>query len=117
MRAYFAFEQLIPSGELKQFVFQLNDAAKIEEARRILASGNQLKAHVQGKVVPRPADYNPGWSFHLDPETIGFFEFQIEVCDANVAYVEEHLDEVGGAFLPNRFWCPWTSRLSKEVSC
>ncbi len=115
MKAYFAFEQISPAGELKQFVFQLQDPAKIKEARRILASGDQLKMHVQGKIVPSPIDYNPGWAFHLNPDTISFFEFQIEVCDANVAYVEEHLDEVGGAFLPNSFWCPWSSRLSKEV--
>ncbi|WP_446623218.1 BP74-related protein [Variovorax sp. LARHSF232] len=25
--------------------------------------------HVQGTVVARAADYNPGWSFHLDPKT------------------------------------------------
>jgi hypothetical protein len=115
MSAYFAFEQTSPEGELKQFVFRLDDLAKIDEARRILAGSEPLKVHVQGTIIARAADYNPDWSFHLDPKTIGFFEMQIEVCDANVTYIEAHLDEVGGSFLPKSFWCPWSSRLSSEV--
>ena len=116
MSAYFAFEQTSPKGELKQFVFRLDDPAKIAEARHILATSDELKGHVQGTIVQRPVDYNPSWSFHLDPKTIGFFEMQIEVCDANVTYVEAHIDEVGGSFLPKSFWCPWSSRLSHEVA-
>ncbi|MCA6115227.1 hypothetical protein J6524_09995 [Bradyrhizobium sp. WSM 1738] len=54
-------------------------------------------------------------AFHLMPETVKPFELQIEVCDANVMYVEAHLDEVGGAFLPKSFWCPWSSELEFEV--
>jgi hypothetical protein len=52
----------------------------------------------------------------MAPDTIGFFEMQIEVCDANSNYVEEHLDEVGGSFLPKSFWCPWSSTLAAEVT-
>ena len=114
--AYFQFEQTSPKGELKTFVFKLVDDAKIAEARAILAQRNPTKVHVQGKIIARSASYNPPWSFHLDPPTIGFFENQIEVCDANVTYVEEHLDEIGGSTLPKNFWCPWSSRLVAEVT-
>ena len=40
----------------------------------------------------------------------------IEVCDASVVYVEEHLDEAGGEFLPNYLWCRWGSRILKELT-
>jgi hypothetical protein len=40
----------------------------------------------------------------------------IEVCDANMMYVEDHLDEAGGAFLPGNHWCPWDSRVTREVT-
>jgi hypothetical protein len=113
--AYFVFEQSTPKGELKEFVFQLTDANLISEARAILANPHSTKVHVQGKVITKSATYNPNWSFHLDPASIGFFEMQMEVCDANVSYVEDHLDEVGGAFLPRNFWCPWSSRLIREL--
>lgn len=33
-----------------------------------------------------------------------------------MTYVEKHLSDVGGAFLPGNAWCPWSSRLIAEVS-
>jgi hypothetical protein len=116
MPAYFAFHQLSPKGEIKEFVFQLENPKTIAEARAILRDHKTLKSHVQGTIVPRPVSYNSGWSFHLDPASIGFFEMQIEVCDANATFVEEHLGEIGGSFLPKCFWCPWSSKLAAEVS-
>ena len=116
MSAYFKFQQSSREGELKTFVFRLDDERKIAEARAILKNPDSIKGHVQGTIVPSPTPYNPDWSFHLDPASIGFFEFQTEVCDSNVTYVEEHLDEIGGSFLPNSFWCPWSSKLEAEVT-
>ena len=50
------------------------------------------------------------------PNSISFFSQAIEVCDANMMYVEDHLDEACGAFLPGCHWCPWDSRLTREVT-
>lgn len=83
--------------------------------RAVLANPADPKRHVGGIVLPLRAPYNRQWSFHLVPETIGLFEMAIEVCDANVTYVETHLDEVGGNFLPNSRWCPWSSELEAEI--
>jgi hypothetical protein len=46
---------------------------------------------------------------------VEFFDSALEVCDATIQYVEEHLDQVGGTFLPNSIWCPWRSRLIAEI--
>ncbi|WP_232327477.1 BP74-related protein [Herbidospora yilanensis] len=100
----------------RKFVIELTDQARIDHARRILRGEEKNRVHVHGRIMKRPAAYNPGWSFHLDPTTIGFFEVAIEVCDATTQYVEDHLDEVCGAFLPGCHWCPWTSRLVSEVT-
>ncbi|MFI7151685.1 calmodulin-binding protein [Nonomuraea sp. NPDC050022] len=99
----------------RPFVFQLTDPAKIEHARRILSGEEQEEVHVLGRIVKRPATYNPHWSFHYDPNTISFFAVAIEVCDATVTYTEDHLDEACGAFLPGCVFCPWTSKLVREV--
>lgn len=115
MIEYFAFEQSDPDGQSYEFVFALRDPSKIAEARSILADPLATRVHVQGTIVREQAAYNPAWSFHLDPDSIGFFELQMEVCDANVTYVEQHLSELGEATLPNLFWCPWSSRISREV--
>jgi hypothetical protein len=61
-------------------------------------------------------DYNPNYSYHYDPDTIDFFEYAMEVCDATFDYTEEYLDEAGGAFLPGLRLCPWSSELLEEVS-
>jgi hypothetical protein len=111
-RAYFIVDYP-PAPE--QFVIKLNSPAQIDHARRILSGAETAAVHVMGVVVPRPTRWNKPWSFHLAPRSIQFFELAIEVCDAAVSYVEEHLDEVGGAFLPGAVWCPWGSRLVAEI--
>jgi hypothetical protein len=111
--AYFEFDYP-PAPET--FVFKLTDSAKIQEAKNILSGKQTDKVHVMGKIIKRPAPYNSKWNFHLDPATIQFFEVSIEVCDAGIAYTDDYLDEACGVFLPDCIWCPWGSRLLREVS-
>lgn len=100
----------------KEFVIRLTNEQRIAEARRILSGEEQMSVHVMGRIRKQTAEYNPGWNFHLDPDTITFFTVAIEVCDASITYVEDHLDEACGAFLPGCFWCPWSSKLTRELS-
>jgi hypothetical protein len=116
MTAYFSFEQSDPKGNILEFIFALKDETRIAESRAIIADSLLPKRHVMGAVIPSRAVYNPSWSFHLAPNSISFFENAIEVCDANVTYIESHLDEVGGAFLPKSHWCPWNSWLKREIA-
>jgi hypothetical protein len=112
MAAYFAFQDYSNT----EFIFELTDEKKIDHARRIISGEESEEVHVMGRVIKRPKPYNPGWSYHLDPPSISFFAMAIEVCDANISYVEDHLDEACGAFLPGCFWCPWSSRVVREIS-
>lgn len=114
MPAYFAFVQ--PPSPGLEFIIELNDDSKIQKARDILSGKEENEIHVHGRLVKRTAPYNPKFSFYLDPQTIDFFSQAIEVCDANMRYVEEHIDEACGAFLPGCHWCPWDSRLTREVT-
>lgn len=111
--AYFAFQT--PPGRGKEFIFQLNDDTLIAHARKVLKGEEMNETHVMGRIVKRTMPYNPDFSYHLDPATIRFFDVAIEVCDADTQYVEDHLDEAGGAFLPGGHWCPWASALTREV--
>ncbi|EPB86007.1 hypothetical protein HMPREF1544_02411 [Mucor circinelloides 1006PhL] len=108
--AYFTLQ----TQEQRDFVIELTDDAKIAHARRILSGEETNDVHVMGRIVKRRQDYNPSWSYHLDPQSINFFLHAIEVCDATVSYVEDYLDEACGAFLPGCYFCPWTSRLIRE---
>ncbi|MFI7133761.1 calmodulin-binding protein [Nonomuraea sp. NPDC050153] len=110
--AYFEFTDI--TGE--RFVIQLTDPDKIQHARDLINGTTADRPHVLGRILPRTAYYNPRWSYHLRSETIDFFDYAIEVCDATIPYVEDHLGEAGGAFLPGYVWCPWSSRLERELS-
>ena len=95
------------------FVIHLTDADKILEANDILA--NSTPKGVMGTILKEPVSYNSPWSYHLDPASIEFFEMAVEVCDASIQFVEDNLDDVGGATLPGNQWCPWGSSLTRQV--
>ncbi|MBT2235500.1 calmodulin [Nonomuraea sp. NEAU-A123] len=99
----------------ERFVVQLTDAVKIQHARNLLSGATTDEPHLMGRIVKRPAPYNYRWTYYLQPDRVEFFDYAIEVCDATIPYVEEHLDEAGGPFLPGLIWCPWTSRLVREL--
>jgi hypothetical protein len=97
------------------FTIMLTQPARIQEARDIVSGVQTDAVSVMGTIVKAPAPYNPPWSYHLDPASITFFQAAVEVCDAAPRYVEQHLSEVGGAFLPDSVWCPWSSRVVEEL--
>ncbi|MER5727169.1 calmodulin-binding protein [Streptomyces sp. NPDC002138] len=109
--AYFEF-----TDGRNTFVFKLNDTAKIKQARDILSGVDKENRSVMGRVVKAPASYNQPWKYTLAPESVKFFSMAVEVCDASISYVNDHLSEVGGALLPGSTWCPWSSKLTREVT-
>ncbi|MFI6175642.1 calmodulin-binding protein [Nonomuraea sp. NPDC051191] len=100
----------------EEFVVKLTDPAKIQHARDLVNGQTTERPHVIGRFLKRQVDYNPRWSYHLNTDTVDFFDVAIEVCDATIPYLEDHLDEAGGAFLPGSYWCDWSSRLVREVA-
>ncbi|MFJ6838617.1 calmodulin-binding protein [Streptomyces sp. NPDC091209] len=96
------------------FVIEITRPEVIKEAREIVANGDSKI--VIGRLIMRAAGYNPTWDFHFNPDTVSFADGAPEVCDSTIPYVEDHLDEVGGPFLPGYYWCPWSGRLTAEVS-
>ncbi|KAM9975871.1 hypothetical protein ACTFIW_013263 [Dictyostelium discoideum] len=110
--AFFAFT----TNQDKEFIIKLTTEDSIQTARDILSGKETEKLHVLGRIKKNQAFYNPNYSFHLDENTISFFTIAIEVCDASLSYVEDHIDEACGAFLPGCFYCPWSSKLTREVT-
>ncbi|WP_328557771.1 MULTISPECIES: BP74-related protein [unclassified Streptomyces] len=96
------------------FVIEITRPEVIKEAREIVKNGEQKI--VIGRIIKRAAPYNPQWDFHFNPDTVSFADGAIEVCDSTIPYVEDHLDEAGGPFLPGLYWCPWSGRLTAEVT-
>lgn len=111
-KSYFAFKQ----REDREFIFELTDDKLIAHARRILSGQERREVHVMGKIKIGRKPYNPDWGYYLDPASVRFFHVAIEVCDAQMDHVQDHLDEAGGAFLPGYYWCPWDSTVNREVT-
>ncbi len=110
--AYFVIG-VVPEG--RTFVVRTSDPAIAQHARALIDGRETKPVHLMGTVVKAPAFYNPGWSFHLDSNSLGFFDAATEVCDGDIEELERHLEEVGGAFLPKSRWCPWSSRPLREI--
>jgi hypothetical protein len=96
----------------RPFVVAVTETKAADALRRAIVTKHGI---VSGIILPQPARYNPGWHFHLRPETVSVADFTTEVCDATATYVEGHLADVGGAFLPGNRWCPWQTRVLREV--
>jgi len=103
-----------PANTEQHFVARILDDDIVEEARAEIGKPDGWKI-ISGTIDKTPVDWNPGWSFHLTPETVFFGEVFFEVCDATVDYVEENLEDAGGAFLPGLQWCPWGTRVLEEL--
>ena len=98
------------------FVLRLTDPAEIAHARELVAGTDTSDARIGGTVIKTEAAYNIGWSYHLDPDSVFFFEMSTEVGDSTMRYIEDHLDEVGGELLPGSVWTGWSSTLVDELN-
>ncbi|HEX7929267.1 MAG TPA: hypothetical protein VF678_16850, partial [bacterium] len=98
-----------------EFVFELHDPVLIQQARKYLMDPGTAPLRVAGRIAETRVDYNPKWSFHLQPGSVQFFKNSIQVCNASIFVVQENLTYVGGSFLPGRWWCPWESHLTREL--
>ncbi len=86
----------------EEFRILLSDAEDVRMARRLL-SGREEGLFPNGLIV-RGGDggVNAGYSWHIDPESVQFAEFTMELCDGRPSYVED------GTHASDRF-CPWTA--------
>lgn len=116
---YFAFVSYAggPKIDANEFIVEVRDPVTAAHLAEI-AVNNVPSPRIAfvGKVAPGRTVYNEAWPYHVDPASVRVGgDSHVEVCAATPEYIEEHLSEVGGAFLPGGDWCPWDMRLSREV--
>lgn len=82
----------------------------VQEARELMESGESRV--LVGRLVGGSGGFNLGYSWHLEPDSVGFHDVAMELCDGLPSYVEQNLgywlDTVGT-------YCPWQSRVVAEV--
>ena len=83
------------------FKIELTTPDLIDHAQRLL-QGEAISAIPIGTVVRGEPGVNEPWSWHVDPGTLEFADFAIEVCDGLPSYVED------GTVTSDQY-CPWTA--------
>ena len=76
-------------------------------------SGHETKKVPNGKLL-KVGEFNPGWSWHLDPDSIVFTDLSIELCDGRPTYIEEHEDDW---LLSVKNYCPWSAVIESMRDC
>lgn len=93
---------------IDRYVFFVREEKPLRQLRADLEKPEEDRRIVSG-IVRVGRDYNPEWSYVMDPETIVLGEVFIETCDAHPQFVEDNRDD----WLGER-WCPWSSYVSAE---
>ncbi|MEP6842947.1 MAG: hypothetical protein ABJA11_05465 [Pseudolysinimonas sp.] len=89
---------------VETYKIELMTPALLKHAEQLL-KGEKVSAIPLGRVV-RSAGVNKPWSWHIDPKTLQFADFTIEVCDGLPSYVEDHT-------VTSPDYCPWSAKVIK----
>lgn len=90
-------------ADVEEYKIRLTDPADIEIARKLLA-GEEAPSIPNGVVVRGDSDVNVGYTWHIDPESVEFADFTVEVCDGLPSDVEK------GITTSDRY-CPWSAEV------
>ena len=93
-----------PDGQT--FRVLIRDPAAIAEAESLIGAGQQKTLF--GPLRAGDGGFNAPWSWHLEPDAIGFADVTIELCDGCPKFVENDLDYWLGTV---RQYCPWTTEV------
>jgi hypothetical protein len=93
-----------PDGQV--FRALIRDPSVIATAESLIGPGPQLI--IAGSLIAGDGGFNGPWSWHLDPDTIAFADFAIELCDGCPMFVEEDLDYWLGTVGQ---YCPWSTEV------
>ena len=90
-------------ADVEEYKIRLTDPADIGIARKLLA-GEEAPRIPNGVVVRGDPDVNVGYTWHIDPESVEFADFTMEVCDGLPSDVEK------GIITSDRYW-PWSAEV------
>jgi len=90
-------------ADVEEYKIRLTDPADMEIARKLLA-GEEAPNIPNGVVVRGDPDVNVGYTWHIDPESVEFADFTVEVCDGLPSDVEQ------GIITSDRY-CPWSAEV------
>jgi hypothetical protein len=87
----------------EHYKIRLTDPADIEIACKLLA-GEEAPRIPSGVVIRGDPDVNVGYTWHIDPESVEFADFTMEVCDGLPSDVEKGI-------ITSERYCPWSAEV------
>jgi hypothetical protein len=90
-------------ADVEEYRIRLTNPADIEIARQLL-TGKEAPRIPNGVVIRGDPDINVGYTWHIDPESVEFADFTVEVCDGLPSDVEK------GIITSDRY-CPWSAEV------
>jgi Ca2+-binding RTX toxin-like protein len=99
------------------FAVEITDPAQVQHARGLIDGSVTDSAHIGGTVRAGSADSNIGWSYHIAPQDVRFYDMSAEIGDAPIADVEEFVNSRRSLeeFLPHNFWASWATFVVREL--
>ena len=91
-------------ADVETYKIELVTPALVKHAEQLL-NGEKVSAIPLGRVV-RSSGINKPWSWHIDPKTLQFADFTIEVCDGLPSHVEDRT-------VTSPDYCPWSAKIIK----
>ncbi|HRI70909.1 MAG TPA: hypothetical protein PK156_42035 [Polyangium sp.] len=89
------------------FSVWIENGAFIDEAKMLLAAGQQ-KVPVFNQVIDG-RDCDSDWTYHVDPNDVGFADVTIELCDGTPQYIEDNKAEWISTV---KQYCPWSAKVT-----
>ena len=84
----------------------VRDPGVIAEARQLINSGEQRI--INGRLRRGDGGFNEPWAWHIDPDSISFADFTIELCDGCPGHIEDDLDYWVDTV---KNYCPWSTEI------
>jgi hypothetical protein len=94
----------------ERFKVLLTRAETIQQARELMESGESRV--LMGRLAAGDGGFNLGYDWHLEPESVGFHDVAMELCDGLPSHVEENVQYWLGTV---GTYCPWSSRIVAEA--
>ncbi len=117
---YFEASDQSDNPQANLFVLKTTDPGSIYHAKRLLDGSSQCNQAIAGYTFLGTQDWNTDWGFYIDGD-VYFHGDSLNAptgCNRTAGFVEANLGmwcNIDTRATQCRFWCPWTSGLTRIV--
>lgn len=111
---YFKISYPPVDGKPANFIVRTSNQEVINQLEEQLSKPiHNRSQHINGVIVSGNGGYNYDWGWRFKDDSWSIVDMSIELCDGNPYYIEENLDYFINTI--NGQYCPWSSKVEKEM--